>query len=186
MSAENLLDRVQYREILKEDEIFKEIHELKAHNEPKLAQLSMQYHPADEVRAILSGVIGQEIADSVTVSLPFYSDFGSHIRLGEDIFLNQNVTFVDLGGITLEDHVLIGPGCRLISVNHLLEPEKRRGLQLKPILIKENAWLGANVTVLPGVTIGKNAVVGADSTVTKDVPDNAVVVGSPAKVIKTI
>lgn len=93
---------------------------------------------------------------------------------------------VDLGGIVIEDHVLIGPMCRIITVNHLIDPTKRRGLSVAAVKIEENAWLGANVTVLPSVTIGKNAVVAADSTVTKDVPDNVIVAGTPAKVIKEI
>lgn len=82
--------------------------------------------------------------------------------------------------------VLIGPMTRLITVNHLIEPSVRRGLLVNSIRIKKNAWLGANVTVLPGVTIGENSVVSADSTVTKDVPDNVIVAGTPARIIKSI
>lgn len=96
------------------------------------------------------------------------------------------MTLVDLGGIFIEDHVLIGPMSRIITVNHLVDPSQRRGLEVQAVRIKKNAWIGANVTVLPGVTIGENSIVAADSTVTKDVPANVIVAGTPAKVIKLI
>lgn len=87
---------------------------------------------------------------------------------------------VDLGGITIENDVLIGPVAYLISVNHKLDPQHRKELELKPVVIKQNAWIGAKATILPGVTVGKNAVV------TKDVPANTVVAGNPAKIIKKL
>lgn len=93
---------------------------------------------------------------------------------------------MDLGGITIEDNVLIGPGARLVTVNHLVSPKKRRGLRVAPICVKKNAWIGANTTILSGVTIGENAIVAADATVTKDVPPNVIVAGSPAKQIRKI
>jgi len=91
-----------------------------------------------------------------------------------------------MGGITIEDHVLIGPKVNLISENHPLDPANRRGLVCSPILIKKNAWIGAAATILPGVTIGENSVVAAGAAVSKDVPDNTVVGGVPAKVIKQL
>ena len=94
--------------------------------------------------------------------------------------------FTDLGGITLEDHVLIGPRANLLTVNHPQDPKQRRSLIVKPITIKRNAWIGAAATILPGVTVGENAIVGANALVTKDVPANTVVGGNPAKVIKEI
>ena len=81
---------------------------------------------------------------------------------------------------------MIGPMCRIITVNHLVEPKRRRGISVSSVKIEENAWLGANVTVLPGVTVGKNSIVAADSTVTKDVPENVIVAGTPAKIVKEI
>ncbi|MTD42022.1 sugar O-acetyltransferase [Erwinia sp. CPCC 100877] len=181
-----LLAKITGIEILKDSPLFAEIHREKAGNEQLIAELNNHYHDEKETLAICEKIIGRSIADSTTISLPFYTDFGKHIFLGKDIFINKNVMFVDLGGIYLEDRVLIGPSARLITVNHLMEPEKRRGIFVKPIHVKENAWIGANATILPGVTIGKNAVVAADATVTKDVADNVIVAGSPAKVIKEI
>lgn len=182
----SLLEAIVGKEILADSSYFKEIHILKNHNERWLAELNNGYHPKAEIREYLEKITGEAIDSSVEINLPFYSDFGKHIRFGKNIFININVTFVDLGGITIEDDVLIGPGARLLTVNHLLNPEKRRGLQVASIVVKKNAWIGANATILPGVTIGENAVVAADSTITKDVPDNVVVVGSPAVIAKTI
>lgn len=182
-----LLEKLQSRqEILADDALFGEVHAIKADNEVWIAELNTGYKTADQAREQFGRIIGQEIDDSVTVNLPIQTDFGRHIRLGKGVFINKEVFFVDLGGITIEDKVLIGPRATLITVNHILEPSKRRGLTVKPIHIKENAWLGANVTVLPGVTIGENAVVAANSTVTKDVPANTIVAGTPARVIREI
>lgn len=186
MSNISLLQKIIGKEIVKDSPLFEEIHSVKKNNERLLMMLNADYYPNEEVLKHLEKITSQKIDSSVKISQPFYSDFGKHIRFGKDIFINQNVTFVDLGGITIEDQVLIGPGSRLITVNHLISPKKRRGIKVEPIYIKKNAWLGANVTVLPGVTIGKNSIVAADSTVTKDVPDNVIVVGSPAKVVREI
>ncbi len=91
-----------------------------------------------------------------------------------------------MGGITLEDEVLIGPRVNLITENHPLDPGDRRALVTKPIVIKRNAWIGAGATILPGVTIGENAVVAAGAVVSKDVPDDVIVTGIPARILKTI
>ncbi|MCE4957380.1 DapH/DapD/GlmU-related protein [Macrococcoides caseolyticum] len=182
----SLLERIQNIEILKDDPIYDEIHEHKGNNERLSFEINDGYKTNTEVLKILGEMTGQSIDESVVVSLPFYTDYGRHIKFGKDIFINKNVTFVDLGGIEIEDNVLIGPSARIISVNHIVDPTKRRGLVVNKVLIKKNAWLGANVTVLPGVTVGENSIVAADSTVTKDVPPNTIVAGTPAKVIKSI
>lgn len=182
----DLLQRIVQKEILKDSPIFDEIHIQKAANERLVMELNTGYHSPEEVIKALEEITGESIDASVTISLPFYTDFGRHISFGKDIFLNQNVTFVDLGGIFLENNVLIGPGARLLTVNHIVDPAKRRGIVVDSIRIKDNAWIGANATILPGVTVGKNAIVAADSTVTKDVPDNVIVAGTPARIIKEI
>lgn len=184
--TENLLEKLTNQEILVDSSLYKEIHVAKAENEKLVMQLNRDYKSKTEILSLLERITNKVIDESVTISLPFYTDFGKHITFGKNIFLNQNVTFVDLGGITIEDNVLIGPMTRLITVNHLVDPSKRRGIEVAPIIISKNAWLGANVTVLPGVTIGENSIVAADSTVTKDVPDNVIVAGTPARIIKEI
>ncbi|SKD09729.1 Acetyltransferase (isoleucine patch superfamily) [Chitinophaga ginsengisegetis] len=140
----------------------------------------------DEIRAKLSGIIGTILDESTTVFAPFYTNFGRFIKIGKHVFINHACSFLDMGGITLEDHVLIGPKVNLITENHPLNPVDRRGMLCKPILVKRNAWIGAGATILPGVTIGENAVVAAGAVVSRNVPDNTVVGGIPAKVIRTI
>lgn len=184
--GKSLLEKIKGKEILRNSKEYKEIHLKKKDNDRLVMELNSQYRDSKEVNSLLSEIIEKKIDDTVHISLPFYTDFGKHIKLGKNIFINQNVTFVDLGGIIIEDDVLIGPMSRLITVNHLIEPTIRRGLLVNSIRIKKNAWLGANVTVLPGVTIGENSIVSADTTVTKDVPDNVIVAGTPAKIIKEI
>lgn len=140
----------------------------------------------NEVHAILSEIVGAEVDETTTLFPPFYTNFGRFIQLGKHVFINHACSFLDMGGITLEDHVLIGPKVNLITENHPLDPEDRRALFAKPIVIKRNAWIGAGATILPGVTVGENAVVAAGAVVSKDVPANTVVGGIPAKFIKNI
>lgn len=139
----------------------------------------------EEITQILSRILDKELQE-VTVFTPLYINCGKHITIGKNVFINFDCTFLGLGGITIEDDVLIGPKVSLITENHPLNPEERKGLTGKPILIKKNAWIGANATILPGVTIGENAVVAAGAVVSKDVPDNTIVGGIPAKFIKNI
>lgn len=140
----------------------------------------------EQTRRLLSEITGKEIDKSTMIFVPFYTNFGRHIRLGKNIFINHACTFLDLGGITIEDHVQIGPKVNIITENHPVEPSQRKMLDLKSVLVKSNAWIGAAATILPGVTIGENAIVAANAVVNKDVPANTIVGGIPAKVIKSI
>lgn len=140
----------------------------------------------DEIRNRLSDIIGTEIDKSTTLFAPFHTNFGRHIRLGKNVFINHACSFLDLGGITIEDHALIGPRVNLVTENHPIDPSQRKSLDLRSILIKRNAWIGAGATILPGVTIGENSIVAAGAVVNKDVPDNTIVGGIPAKPIRSI
>jgi acetyltransferase-like isoleucine patch superfamily enzyme len=140
----------------------------------------------NKVREKLSEIIGTTIDISTGIFAPFYINFGKHTIIGKNVFINHACSFLDLGGITIEDDVLIGPRVNLITENHPIDPTKRKSLLCKPIVIKRNAWIGAAATILPGVTIGENAVVAAGSVVTKNVADNTIVAGVPAKFIKNI
>ncbi|AWV73610.1 DapH/DapD/GlmU-related protein [Latilactobacillus curvatus] len=182
----SLQSRITGRPIYHDSELLQEIHLVKGNNERLVMEMNTGYRDAAEVRSYLKSITDQEIDETVAVSLPFYTDYGKHITLGKHIFINNNVLFVDLGGITIDDHVLIGPRASLITVNHLENPADRRGLFVKPVHIKQNAWIGAGATILPGVTVGENAIVAANATVTKDVPDNMIVAGTPAKVMRQI
>lgn len=140
----------------------------------------------DEVRDRLSELIGSPIDKSTTVFVPFHTNFGKHIKIGKNVFINHACSFLDLGGITIEDDVLIGPRVNITTENHPVEPSERKNLDLRPVLVKKGAWIGAGATILPGVTIGQNSIVAAGAVVTKDVPDNSIVGGVPAKLIRTI
>ena len=140
----------------------------------------------NQMRHCLSDIIGREIDPSTTIFVPFHTNFGRHIWLGKNIFINHACTFLDLGGITLEDNVMLGPKVNLITENHPINPAERKDLDLQPILIKKNAWIGAGATILPGVTVGENSIVAAGAVVSKDVPDNSIVGGVPARFIRAI
>lgn len=139
-----------------------------------------------EVRSLLSLITNTEIDESTTVFTPLYINYGKHTKIGKNVFINFDCIFLDLGGITIEDGVLIAPKVSLLSEGHPIESENRHSLKVGHIHIKKNAWIGANATILQGVTIGENAVIASGSVVSKDVPDNTVVGGIPAKIIKTI
>ena len=105
-----------------------------------------------------------------------------NVKIGKNVTVMNGALMMSAGGITLEDNVLIAANVQLISNNH--DPYDRYVITCKPILIKEGAWVGAGATILPGVTVGKHAIIGANSVVSKNIPDYAVAVGCPAKVIK--
>lgn len=140
----------------------------------------------NQVRNRLSEIIETEIDPTTTVFPPFYTNFGRFIRLGKNVFINHNCSFLDIGGITIEDDVQIGPKVSLITENHPLDPADRKTVLPGPVVIKRNAWIGAAATILPGVTVGENAVVAAGALVNRDVPTNTVVAGVPAKVVRML
>lgn len=150
-----------------------------------LNEMNSSGDPA-EVRALLSRILGYEVDESVSVFTPFHINYGKHTRIGKRVFINFDCVFLDLGGITIDDDVLIGPKVSLISEGHVVDPAERHSLKVGHIHIKRNVWIGAGVTVLAGVTVGENAVLAAGVVVTKDVADNTIVGGVPARVIKEI
>jgi len=152
----------------------------------KLSQLLNTATDVNSIRDCLSEIIGVRIDDSTTIFAPFYTNFGKFISIGKNVFINHACSFLDMGGITIEDDVLIGPKVNLITENHPLDPGDRKALLTKPIIIKRNAWIGAGATILPGVTIGENSVVAAGAVVSRDVLPNVVVGGVPAKIIRSI
>lgn len=141
---------------------------------------------AEQIRSLLNEIIGTEIDRSTMIFIPFYTNFGRHILIGKSVFINHACSFLDLGGITIEDDVQIGPRVNIITENHPADPSQRKMLNLKPVHVKRNAWIGAAATILPGVTVGENAIVAAGAVVHKDVAANTIVGGIPAKMIKAI
>ena len=151
----------------------------------RLSQSMNNATDIDSVRDFLSEIIGTNIDASTTIFGPFYTNFGV-TTIGKNVFINHACSFLDMGGITIEDDVQLGPKVNIITENHPLDPSDRRALITKPVVIKRNVWIGAAATILPGVTVGENAVVAAGAVVSKDVPANTVVAGIPAKTIKVI
>lgn len=137
--------------------------------------------------ALLQKLFGQADATTKLIA-PFYVDYGKNIRVGKNFFANFHCTMLDSGGITIGDNVMFAPNVSLYTVGHPLDAELRNAEweQAKPIRIGNNVWLGGNVVVLPGVTIGDNVVVGAGSVVTKDLPANSLALGNPCRVVREI
>jgi acetyltransferase-like isoleucine patch superfamily enzyme len=147
----------------------------------------LTFDDAAQVRALFSELIGKTVDDSSFLIPPFYATGGLDTNVGRNVFINQNCTFYDLGGLDIADDVMIGPNVSLITSGHPIEPAKRRDFVIaKPIVIERNVWIAAGATVIGGVTVGENSVVAAGSVVTRDVPPNSLVGGNPARVIRSI
>jgi acetyltransferase-like isoleucine patch superfamily enzyme len=139
----------------------------------------LAYDDLDGRRALLTEIFGGPVPDSLSVLPPFYCDYGLGASFGEGVFINQGCYFLDLGGITIGDRVLVGPGVTLSTGGHPVElSERYDALTHAPIVIEDDIWIGAAATVTPGVTIGRGSVVGAGAVVAKDVPAMSVVTGT--------
>ena len=137
-----------------------------------------------EYQQILHDLFKKNLGANSYVTAPLAGAALDHVTIGRNVFINSNCLLMARGGITIEDNVMIAANAQIISNNHDLYD--RQVLLCKPVLIREGAWIGAGATILPGICVGKNAVVGAASVVIEDVPNYAVVVGNPAQVLKTL
>ena len=150
------------------------------------AELNNAYHTPEELRVIFSRLTGRPTDDTFTLFPPFYTDCGKNLVIGKNVFINSGCKVQDQGGIEIGDGTLIGHNVVLATLNQALAPERRGDLIPRPIRIGKNVWIGSNAVILPGVTIGDGAVIAAGAAVTKDVPENSVVGGVPARVLRTI
>ncbi|MRG47651.1 sugar O-acetyltransferase [Chitinophaga sp. SYP-B3965] len=147
----------------------------------------LTFNDVEEIRTLFSELIGKEVDESFILIPPFYTAGGNEIRVGQNVFINQNCTLYDLGGLDIGDDVMIGPNVSIITTGHPIDPSERRNATIgNPIVIERNVWIAAGATIIGGVTVGENSVVAAGSVVTKDVPPNTLVGGNPAKIIREI
>ena len=154
--------------------------------------LCQQYNnllPTDFVarNTMLQQILGQADADTF-INQPFYCDYGKHIRLGKRFFANFHLTILDEALVTIGDDCFCGPNVSIYTACHSTDPVERNSRRewAKPVSIGNSVWIGGDVTILPGVTIGDNCTIGAGSVVTRDIPANSVAAGNPARVIKTL
>ena len=150
------------------------------------AEINGSYHEPAQLRALFSELTGRPVDESFGLFPPFYTDCGKNIHIGKNVFINMGCKFQDQGGIYIGDGALIGHNVVLATLNHAASPKDRGSMSPAPIRIGKNVWVGANAVILPGVTIGDGAIVAAGAVVNRDVPENTVVGGVPAKVIRTI
>lgn len=165
-----------------------EVHELRKQADRLCHRLNVTLGPRDPKRdAVLHELLGS-IGDDCEILSPLYVDYGSYCHIGNGVFINHNAYLMDGGGITIGDNCFIGPNLGAYTASHPLLPEERNtGLEKAlPIVIGRDCWLGANVTIMPGVTIGEGCVIGACSLVTKDIPAHSLAMGSPARVVRPI
>lgn len=148
------------------------------------AEINGSYHEPEELRSLFSQLIGRPVDETFGLFPPFYTDCGKNIHIGKNVFINMGCKFQDQGGIYIGDGALIGHNVVLATLNHAMSPEDRASMIPAPIRIGKRVWIGANATVLPGVTIGDGSIVAAGAVVTKDVPENTVVAGVPAVPIR--
>lgn len=150
------------------------------------AEINGAYHTPEELRKLMSELTGEDIDETFGLFPPFSTDCGKNIHIGKHVFINAGCRFQDQGGIFLQDGVLIGHNVVLATLNHAMQSKCRCDMIPASIRIGKNVWIGSNATILPGVTIGDNSIIGAGAVVTKDIPANVVAAGVPAKVIRKI
>lgn len=142
----------------------------------------------EAARAAVIRELFAEAGENTSVLTGFNCDYGLHIRVGRQFLANYNVTILDIMPVTIGDYVMIGPNTLISTVNHPISPRGRRahlGIG-KPVTIGNDVWIGGSVTILPGVTIGNNVIIAAGAVVTKDIPDNCLAGGVPARKIRDI
>ncbi len=148
---------------------------------------SLRPSSIDRQREILRELLGG-CGKQFHFNQPFRCDYGCNIFIGEGFFANFNLTILDEADVRFGDNVFIGPNVSIYTACHPLDATERNKLieWAEPVTIGDNVWIGGSTTILPGVTVGNNVVIGAGSVVTKDIPDNVVVVGNPARIIKRV
>lgn len=157
-----------------------------AGNRKLLFRLNHEYLEPEEITELFREITSGHVGEGFRLTPPFYTDFGKNINIGDFVFINADCKFQDQGGISIGSRTFIGHNVVLATLDHDLDPAKRLLMHPAPIRIGENVWIGSNVTITRGVTIGDNSVIAAGAVVTRDVPPDVVAGGVPAKVIRTL
>ena len=184
--SKNVFERMQAGELVPfSDPQFTQVSESGLRTTELLVKYNNTSDPV-ELRKLWGELSGTALDETSYIQIPVMVNHAEFVTVGKNIYINHACTMLALGTITIEDDVLIGPKTNLITEGHPIDPNNRKAMEVKPIVIKKNAWLGAAVTILPGVTVGENSIVAAGAVVNKDVPPNTIVAGVPAKVIRNI
>ena len=141
----------------------------------------------EELDALIKDILGKS-GKNIVVEPPFHCDYGKNIEVGNNFFVNYNCTILDVGKVLIGENVMFAPNVSIYTAGHPVHPESRNsgyeyGIE---VTIGDNVWIGGNVIINPGIKIGNNVVIGAGSVVTKDIPDNAIAVGNPCRVIREV
>ncbi len=167
-------------------DVHKCMHSLSEEARLGMAKLNSGFHTMEEIQELFFNLIDKPVDNTFGLFPPFYTDCGKNITVGRNVFINEGCCFQDQGGIEIGDGCLIGQQVVIATLNHDLNPQRRGDMFPKPVKIGKNVWVGAHSTILPGVTVGDNAVIAAGAVVTKDVPANTVVAGVPARKVKDV
>ncbi len=149
-------------------------------------EINTKYNTPERIRELFSQLTASKIGENFRMFPPFYTECGKNLKIGNNVFINANCRFQDNGGIDIGEDTMIGQNVTIVTLNHDINPKTRKNTTPQPVKIGKNVWIGADCTILPGVTIEDNAIVGAGSVVTKSVSKNTVVAGNPAKLIRRI
>lgn len=149
-------------------------------------ELNTSFHSKEEITDIFTELTGREVGESLMCFPPFYTDFGKNITMGKNVFFNTGCSFQDRGGISIGDNALIGMNVMISTLSHGMTLKDRNTTYASSVTIGDNVWVGSGASILPGVTIGNNSIVAAGAVVSKNVPEDTVVAGVPAKPMKKI
>lgn len=170
-----------------EDPQYKRVSDVVGRTESLISRMNASITGLDDARKQYSTLLMKPIPQSSIIFPPLLTNFGRHTWIGEGVTINHACSLLDMGGITIEDKVMVGPKVNLVTEGHPLDPALRGGhIYGKAIVLKKGCWIGAGATILPGVVVGENSVVAAGAVVNKSVPANVIVAGVPAKVVKKL
>lgn len=169
-----------------ESELISLLHQCAYEAQRITMKLNNSFHSQAEIVDLFCELTGQQVDPSFVCFPPFYTDFGKNIHVGKNVFFNTGCSFQDRGGIYIGDNSFIGMNVTIATLNHGLDIKTRDTTYPDAVKIGRNVWIGSNVTLLPGITIHDDSVIGAGAVVTKDVPERSIYAGVPAKFIKNI